>query len=104
MIVEENVASDASTVLVRMTEFYGLSREDWLSLVIKVGPCVPPGLMIVLLCSHGQTRERSSARDLGTYDVLCYLLLSSLRDRLEADHHRYVHPQASLNGSMRTTI
>ena len=36
MIVEENVASDASTVLVRMTEFYGLSREDWLSLVIKV--------------------------------------------------------------------
>jgi hypothetical protein len=37
MIVEENVASDAGTVLVRMTEFYGLSREDWLSLVIKVG-------------------------------------------------------------------
>jgi len=36
MIVEENVASDAGTVLVRMTEFYGLSREDWLSLVIKV--------------------------------------------------------------------
>lgn len=40
MIVEENVASDASTVLVRMTEFYGLSREDWLSLVIKVSPVV----------------------------------------------------------------
>ena len=40
MIVEENVASDAGTVLVRMTEFYGLSREDWLSLVIKVSPPV----------------------------------------------------------------
>jgi hypothetical protein len=40
MKVEENVASDAGTVLVRMTEFYGLSREDWLSLVIKVSPTV----------------------------------------------------------------
>jgi hypothetical protein len=40
MKVEENVASDAGTVLVRMTEFYGLSREDWLSLVIKVSPLV----------------------------------------------------------------
>lgn len=35
-LVEENVETDASTVGIRMTEFYGLSREDWLSLVIKV--------------------------------------------------------------------
>jgi hypothetical protein len=57
MIVEENVASDAGTVLVRMTEFYGLSREDWLSLVIKVSSCIPHVLMVVLLCPHGETRE-----------------------------------------------
>jgi general transcription factor 3C polypeptide 3 (transcription factor C subunit 4) len=30
------VATDASTVAVRMSEFYGISREDWLSLVVKV--------------------------------------------------------------------
>jgi hypothetical protein len=55
MKVEENVASDAGTVLVRMTEFYGLSREDWLSLVIKVSSLVRPPLKVVLLCSHGET-------------------------------------------------
>jgi hypothetical protein len=57
MKVEENVASDAGTVLVRMTEFYGLSREDWLSLVIKVSPRTSQVLMIVLLCPDGETRE-----------------------------------------------
>jgi len=57
MIVEENVASDAGTVLVRMTEFYGLSREDWLSLVIKVSLLVRPPLMVVLLRSDGETRK-----------------------------------------------
>jgi hypothetical protein len=36
VLVEENVETDANTVGIRMTEFYGLSREDWLSLVIKV--------------------------------------------------------------------
>lgn len=34
--MEENIENEAGTVLVRMTDFYGLSREDWLSLVIKV--------------------------------------------------------------------
>jgi hypothetical protein len=57
MEVEENIASDAGTVLVRMTEFYGLSREDWLSLVIKVSHLVCSSLIVVLLCPHGETRE-----------------------------------------------
>jgi hypothetical protein len=58
MIVEENVASDAGTVLVRMTEFYGLSREDWLSLVIKVSPTVYVADSSTAVCSWQNTRMK----------------------------------------------
>jgi general transcription factor 3C polypeptide 3 (transcription factor C subunit 4) len=34
--VEESNDGLPNTVAIRMTEFYGLSREDWLSLVVKV--------------------------------------------------------------------
>ena len=58
MIVEENVASDASTVLVRMTEFYGLSREDWLSLVIKVSQLVYVADGSTAVCSWRNMRTK----------------------------------------------
>jgi len=66
-VVEETVQSEAGTVLVRMTDFYGLSREDWLSLVIKVSTsptCGADGSTAV--CSWRNTNMKSQWRSWST--------------------------------------
>jgi hypothetical protein len=50
-----------------MVDFYGLNRDDWLSLVVKVSPNQGrKGMKLmctVLLCTHGEGGVRSGIGD-----------------------------------------
>lgn len=78
---------------VRMTEFYGLNRDDWLSLVVKVGDArVQIGIRLtqaVLLCPHGQRGVRGGSGDSGADGLVGYLLPSPLRGRAPTYDYRY---------------